>query len=122
MLRTDLTPLVGFNYLGEVTDSNTEIVFTEPLGVPLPSIDVNCCIVSGRFVARFDYDAGHWTAKQAQQLADGFVEGLSRVAAHTSQVTAPEPTASDFGATGWTDDQLQTVLGRLAGRGEPARR
>ena len=122
MLRTDLTPLVGFNYLGEVTDSNTEIVFTEPLGVSLPSIDVNCCIVSGRFVARFDYDAGHWTAKQAQQLADGFVEGLSRVVAHTSQVTAPEPTASDFGATGWTDDQLQTVLGHLAGRGEQLQR
>ena len=122
MLRTDLTPLVGFNYLGEVTNSDAEIVFTEPLGVPLPSVDVNCAIADGRFVARFEYDVARWTDDKAQQLADAFVEELSRVAVHTAQSTAPEPTASDFGATGWTDEQLQNVIGHLAIRGEQLQR
>ena len=122
MLRTDLTPLMGFNYLGEVVNSEGEIVFTEPLGIPLPSVDINCAIVGGRFVARFEYDATRWTDDKAKQLADAFVEDLASVAAHTAQATAPEPTASDFGATGWTEEQFQTVVNHFANRGEQLQR
>ena len=117
MLRTDLTPLVGFNYLGEVADGEAEIVFTEPVGGGLPSVDVNCAIVGGRFVARFGYDAARWTDDEARLLADGFVDDLARVATLTAQATDTVPTASDYGATGWTDEQLQAVKRRLADGG-----
>ncbi|MBR0258893.1 MAG: amino acid adenylation domain-containing protein [Prevotella sp.] len=122
MLRTDLTPLVGFNYLGEVVNNEGEIVFTEPLGIPQPSVDINCAIVEGRFMARFVYDATRWTDDKVKQLADGFVEDLASVAAHTAQATAPEPTASDFGATGWTEEQFQTIVSNFASRGEQLQR
>ena len=128
MLRTDLTPLIGFNYLGEVgradndevlltTDNNyflADSITAGELGVPIPSVDINCGIVSGRFVARFEYDVERWNSDMVQQLANAFVEGLVQVAAHTAHVTDTEPTASDFGATGWTEKQLQDITNHLS--------
>lgn len=132
VLRTDLTPLVGFNYLGEVDDTNDgeallatdssllryQAPTTGQLGIPLPSIDINCAVADGRLVARFEYDSERWTADRVQQLADTFTKDLAGVAAHTASVSDSEPTASDFGATGWSEQQLQSITGHFASNGE----
>jgi amino acid adenylation domain-containing protein/non-ribosomal peptide synthase protein (TIGR01720 family) len=136
MLRNDLIPLLGFNYLGHADHPDDgESLFTTDsrflqagstsaaeLGIPLPSIDINCAIVDGRFVAHFAYDPQRWNDDKAQQLADAFIENLARVAAHTAAVPVTEPTASDFGATGWTEQQWQNVTKHLASRGEKLQR
>jgi len=134
-LKTDLTPLMGFNYLGEADSGKGDALFTADsglflsealtageLGVPIPSIVINCGIVEGRFVARFEYDTDRWTGDEAKQLADGFVSCLAQVAEHTAQVNMTEPTASDFGATGWTEKQFQDIVSHFAARGETLQR
>ncbi len=135
MLRTDLSALLGFNYFGKAADSRGQSLFAadsslflhqpptaEATGGPRPPVDINCGIANGQFVAHFQYDTECWTDEKARQLADAFVEDLARVAAQTAQVTTPEPTASDFGAAGWTEQQLQTVIGHFASRGEQLQR
>ncbi len=128
-LRTDLIPLMGFNYLGEAAGIGGNDVFTADESLFLSeglmtgySVTINCAIVEGRFIARFEYDKEMWTDEKAQQLADGFIDGLAQVARHTSQVAVPEPTASDFGATGWTEQQYQDVVSHFAARGETLQR
>ena len=134
-LRTDLTPLMGFNYLGEADSGKGSALLTADgalflsdsprsgqLEVPIPSVDINCGVVDGCFVARFEYDAGRWTDEEAQRLADGFVDCLAQVAGHTAQVTVTEPTASDYGATGWTEKQFQDIVSHFAARGETLQR
>ena len=122
MLRTDLTPLVGFNYLGEAKTMDHGQWTMDHGQVPLPSVDINCGVVDGRFVARFQYDTACWTDEKAQQLADGFVDSLAQVAEHTAHITETEPTASDFGAIGWTEQQFQTVVSHFADRDETLQR
>ena len=128
-LRTDLTPLMGFNYLGEATDSGGNDLFTVDESLFLSeglmagySVTVNCAIVERRFVARFEYDTASWTDEKAQQLADGFIDSIAQVAQHTSQVTVSEPTASDFGADGWTEQQFQDIVEHFATQGETLQR
>ena len=143
-LRTGLTPLMGFNYLGEADNGKgiaaphsqrEDALFTADgslflgegqmhgyMEAPIPSVTINCAVVEGRFVARFDYDTAYWTAEKAQQLADGFVDSMAQVAQHTSQVAIPEPTASDFGAEGWTEQQFQDIVRHFAARGETLQR
>ncbi|MGX8696153.1 MAG: condensation domain-containing protein, partial [Prevotella sp.] len=134
-LRVDLTPLVGFNYLGEAVSSSKGTLFTVDssfllsesltsgqLGVPTPSIDINCTVVEGRFIALFEYDTACWTSERAQQLADGFVDSIIQVAEHTANVAIPDPTASDFGAVGWTEKQFQNIISHFESRGERLQR
>ena len=129
-LRTDLTPLMGFNYLGEVTSGGGDAPFTADssmflhqrsiigeLGLPVPSVDINCGIANGQLLARFEYDAECWTDDRVRSLADAFIANLIQVAAFTANADA-EPTASDFGAAGWTDLQLKNIEEHLAKRGE----
>ena len=133
-LRTDLTPLVGFNYLGEVTSGGGDAPFMADssiflhqrstvgeLGLPAPSVDINCGIANGRLLARFEYNADQWTDEQAGRLADAFIAHLAQVATFTAHA-AEEPTASDYGAAGWTDEQLLRVQQHLALRGETLQR
>ena len=136
-IRTDLVPLMGFNYLGEATGGGNDLFTTDEslfLSEGLMagySVTVNCAIVEDcdatlskreRFVARFEYDTESWTNEKAQQLAEGFIDSLAQVAQHTSQVTVPEPTASDFGAEGWTEQQFQDIVKHFATRGETLQR
>ena len=128
-LRTDLTPLMGFNYLGEVADGGANDLFTVDESLFLSaglmagySVTVNCAVIEGRLVARFEYDTACWTDDKAQQLADGFMDSLAQVAQHTAQVAVPEPTASDFGAIGWSEQQFQNIVKHFATRGETLQR
>ncbi|MGX8695613.1 MAG: amino acid adenylation domain-containing protein, partial [Prevotella sp.] len=128
-LRTDLTPLMGFNYLGEAASIGGNDLFTTDDSIFLSeslmagySVTVNCAIIEGRFVARFEYDTACWTDDEAQRLANGFVDSLAQVAEHTAQIAMTEPTASDFGAIGWTEKQFQDVVGHFAARGETLQR
>ena len=134
-LRADLTPILGFNYLGQI-DSNagnavlstdSSLLFSDGLsagqsGVPIPAIDINCAIVDGRFVASLEYDSEVSTDDEARQLADGFMEAIVGVASHTAHVTVPEPTASDFGAIGWSDSLLKDITGHFSSQGEELQR
>ena len=134
-LRTDLTPILGFNYLGQAdgnagnavlaTDSSSMLSdgpAAGQLGVPIPSVDINCAVVGGRFVASFEYDCQRWSDEAARQLADSFTAALARVASHTALISVPEPTASDFGATGWSDGLLKSTVSHFSSQGETLQR
>ena len=132
-LRTDLTPLLGFNYLGEMGGSNTAALFDiapdlsagtmfSPKNVFGPSMMVNCGVASGVLTATFEYDTQLWNDQQAQTIAQAFTDGLKRIVEHTVAVQQPENTASDLGAQGWTDEQFRVISERFAARGEELQR
>ena len=133
-LRTDLMPLIGFNYLGQMEEnrsddllvptsdmSSGQTVATENASFA-PSMDINCIVEEGTFHADMTYDTAVWTDSQAQALADAFVNRLQTIVEHTAAVTLTEPTASDFGAEGWTDKQYQAIMDRFAARREAIER
>jgi bacitracin synthase 3 len=133
-LRTDLMPLIGFNYLGQMEESRdgdlltlaSEITTGQAVATEnasfAPSVDINCIVEGGTFHAGLSYDTAVWTDSQARALADAFINRLQAIADHTSKVTVTEPTASDIGAEGWTDEQYQAITDRFAARGEHLRR
>ncbi|MBR2097978.1 MAG: amino acid adenylation domain-containing protein, partial [Prevotella sp.] len=133
-LRTDLMPLIGFNYLGQMEENRSDdllvptsdmspgqTVATENASFA-PSMDINCIVEEGTFHADMTYDTAVWTDSQAQALADAFIIQLQTIAEHTAKVTRTEPTASDFGAEGWTDKQYQAIMDRFAARREAIER
>ena len=132
-LRTDLTPLVGFNYLGEMGGATPGALFDMAADLPAgtmfspknvfgPSLMINCGVTAGVLSATFEYDTALWTADQAQAIADAFVTQLVQVSDHTATVKEPEQTASDLGAQGWTEAQYQRICERFAARGEVLQR
>lgn len=132
-LRTDLTPLVGFNYLGEMDGNTSGALFDMAADLSAgtmfstknvfgPSLMINCGVTNGVLSATFEYDTQLYTDSQAKAIADGFTDSLQQIAAHTAAVTTPETTASDLGAQAWTDEQFQAISERFATRGERMQR
>ena len=134
-LRTDLVPMLGFNYLGQMEEERAGDLLKTAYGIPTgltvspenapaaaPPMDINCIVERGKFRAGISYDTGAWTEGQAQALAEAFIARLEAVAEHTRQVGHTEQTASDLGAEGWTDGQFTAICSRFGERGEHLRR
>ena len=132
-LRTDLTECLGFNYLGDVKGGDAmggfEIADDVDTGIAVNkegetgvTYMINCTIVNGVFVINVSYDTKVYTEEQAHAIVDGFCTQLEAIVAHTLSVTATEPTASDLGASGWTDSQFEAIKAEYAERGEDIQR
>ena len=132
-LRTDLIECLGFNYLGDVksddamngfsiaSDVNTGISANKD-GLTSVTYMINCTIIEGIFGINVDYDTTVYTEAQAHAIADGFCKQLEAIVDHTLSIAAPEPTASDLGAQGWTDSQFESLKAEYAERGETIQR
>ena len=132
-LRADLTECLGFNYLGDVksndamngfsiaSDVNTGISANKD-GLTSVTYMINCTIIEGVFGINVDYDTTIYTEEQAHAIAEGFCKQLEAIVDHTLSITAPEPTASDLGAQGWTDSQFESLKAEYAERGETIQR
>ena len=132
-LRTDLVECLGFNYLGDIKNSDTmggfKIASDVKTGISVNNegitgvtFMINCTIIEGVFDINVDYDTEIYTEEQAHAIADGFCQQLEAIVDHTLSVIVPEPTASDLGATGWTDDQFETLKAEYAEHGETIQR
>ena len=132
-LRTDLKECLGFNYLGDVKSDNTMGDFciardintgksANKEGLSNVTYMINCTIIEGVFDINVDYDTTVYTEEQAHAIADGFCRQLETIVDHTLSVASPEPTASDLGAQGWTDNQFETLKAEYAERGEAIQR
>ena len=128
-LRTDLTELLGLNYLGELTEGgmdavlniNTQIptgTMVNPEGVTGPAFMIDCSVADSSLNIDATYDSKVWTAEQANEMVKTFCDELEAIVAHTTAVTVAETTASDLGATGWTDEQYEKLVAAFASRGE----
>ena len=128
-LRIDLTELLGLNYLGELTESGMEAVLNintqiptgmmvNPEGVTGPAFMIDCSIAGTTLNIEATYDSKVWTADQADEMVKAFCDEIETIVAHTIGITSPETTASDLGATGWTDEQYEKLVAAYASRGE----
>ena len=132
-LRTDLTALLGLNYLGELTEGGNDAVLdinmqiatgamVNPEGIERPAFMIDCSVVGSTMQIEANYDSKVWTDVQADEMVKTFCAELDAIVAHTTAVTVPEKTASDFGATGWTDERYQAIAAEFSARGESIER
>ncbi|MCF0145959.1 MAG: hypothetical protein HUJ73_05175, partial [Eubacterium sp.] len=69
-----------------------------------------------------DYDTEKWGNTTALALLDEFCAALEAVSAHTADVPVPERTASDLGAVGWSEEQLERITADYSAAGEEIER
>ena len=128
-LRTDLIEYFGLNYLGELTEGSTGAVLNINTQIPTgqmfnsegvigPSFMIDCSVTGSTLNIWGEYDSKVWTTEQANELLKTFCDELEAIVAHTTAVTVAETTASDLGATGWTDEQYEKLVASYASRGE----
>lgn len=128
-LRTDLKEILGLNYLGELTEESTDSVLTINTQIPTgsmvnadgvtgPSFMLDCSVAGDSMNIEATYDSKVWNAAQADEMLKSFCDELETIVGHTTAVSTPEPTASDLGATDWTDEQYEKIASEFASRGE----
>ncbi len=132
-LRTDLIEQLGLNYLGELTEGSGEAILNvntqiptgtmvNPEGVTGPAFMIDCSVEGDSMNIEATYDSTVWTEAKAQEMVNAFCEEIGAITAYTTAVAESETTASDLGATGWTDEQYENIVAEFAARGESLER
>ncbi|MDO5447131.1 MAG: amino acid adenylation domain-containing protein, partial [Prevotellaceae bacterium] len=132
-LRTDIKELLGLNYLGELTEASTDAIFNidtqlstgsmvNTEGLISPSFMIDCSVHGDTMNIDATYDSKAWTQQQANEMVTVFCNELAEIVTHTTSVAQPETTASDLGASGWTDEQFENITAEFAARGESIER
>ncbi len=128
-IDVDATPLIGFNYLGEMDaeQANADSLFVAAdydCGADMaeedafgPSLSLNGSVSGGKLAFSLAFDRALYTDEFAQSLARAFVDEMKSLAAHCHSVEEPEHTASDLGESQWNDDEFWTVWNDFAARG-----
>ena len=93
-------------------------MMVNPEGVTGPAFMIDCSIAGTTLNIEATYDSKVWTADQADEMVKAFCDEIETIVAHTIGITNPETTASDLGATGWTDEQYEKLVAAYASRGE----
>ena len=133
--NTELCALIGFNYLGDMTEqaadghkpftAMTEISAGDdisPKNVFGPDLNINCSVVEGKLEATMAFNKALCSEEQARRLLDGMMEELREITIHTTAVKDVEVTATDLGEYEWTDEEFQSVYDHFKGMGTPLQR
>ena len=133
--NTEQCALIGFNYLGEMTEQSNDghklfMVMTEissgddisPKNVFGPDFNINCSVIDGKLEATMAYNTALYTEEQASQLLDGMMESLREITSHTAGMEDAEVTATDLGEYEWTDEEFQSVYNHFIQLGTPLQR
>ena len=130
----DHSPLICFNYLGEMDDTQrADSVFTLATDVEAgddfaaenaggTDITINCEVKNGEFQFYLDYNKALLTDAAARQLADGTLEEMRQLTDFLNQYDGQETTATDLGETEWTDAEFLHVSHEFEQRGEHLQR
>ena len=128
-IEVDATPLIGFNYLGEMDaeqadadslfvasdyDCGTDMAEADAFG---PSLSLNGSVSGGKLSFNLAFDKATYTDEFAKSLSEAFAGEMKLLAEHCHSVKVPEYTASDLGESQWTDDEFWTVWNDFASRG-----
>lgn len=127
-LDTALTPLIGFNYLGDLSESSDKAIFEIDSNLPSgrmlakenafgPSLMINCIANKDVFTAMFDYDIAVWNDEQMNRFREVLKEQLALIADYLAEHKTPEQTASDLGAM-WTEEEFETISAQFTSKGE----
>ena len=130
----DHSPLICFNYLGEMDDTQqADSFFTLATDVEAgddfaaenaggTDITINCEVKHGEFQFNLDYNKALLTDAAARQLADGTLEEMRQLTDFLNQYDGQEITATDLGETEWTDAEFLHVSHEFEQRGEHLQR
>ena len=127
-LDTSLTPLIGFNYLGDMSENATAGAFAMDSSLPSgrmlakenafgPSLMINCIANKDVFTAMLDYDKAVWSEEQINALCKAFEAQAKEIAEYLAGNTKKELTASDLGAV-WTEEEFETISSQFEAKGE----
>lgn len=128
-LDKTLTPLIGFNYLGDLSESSDKAIFEIDSNLPSgrmlakenafgPSLMINCIANKEKFTAMFDYDSAVWSEEQMNRFVELLKEQLGYISDYLKEHNTTEHTASDFGATMWTEEEFETISAQFTSKGE----
>lgn len=113
-------PLLTFNYLGELNEHQEGLMFEidqkysagkmiAPENCYGTDITINCLQQDGRIIFVIDYNGRRFSDEQMQDFVNLIMESIGRIIEHTSNITIPESTASDFGEFEWTDKEFKEL-------------
>ncbi len=114
-------PLIGFNYLGELTSQLTEnwrfdwdVVANVSAQTPLPhEIDFLAFCVDGELRIILSYAATHYAMEEMQKLLADFAQYLIEISRYCLAQEHSELTPSDFSYQGIDLDDLDQILADL---------
>lgn len=119
-----LTPLIGFNYLGQVDQSLNAQEFLKlapenigPLRSPRSRrghlVEVLGVVADGRLQTTWNYHGRVFERAAVETLAAEFLEALKRIIAHCRVYESGGYTPSDFPQAGLSQEALDLFLARL---------
>ena len=135
--QTARSPMVIFNYLGDVSGESGKRQYFEPdsadgFSAGLDYCDprdhdsadlvVNCLVNGGRFTLWLDFNRERFTQAQARSFAQSVLDNITALSGFLN--AQPEPlaeTASDLGETEWSVEEYEWVAALFAARGEAIR-
>ncbi|MEC0600840.1 amino acid adenylation domain-containing protein, partial [Bacillus spizizenii] len=114
-----LKPDIGFNYLGELTQSDKTIfrhselssgTSISPSNKKLNAIEINGFIINGQLKVEFNYSTKEFKQDTIKKLTEGYIEQLIQIIQHCEKKCIPEKTPSDFGDKDLSIEDLHHIL------------